>query len=296
MHSQFVKLNEAYNVLSKERSRRDYDAQQTLRKAWPGSEAQRPSARDPFDPLHVHRQQRSGQQAWEALHLSLKKGDECFKRSWEETDGFESHAQIAKLHTGLMNERDHMISQALIKAKEQGRARHKERLQQKRTPVLQEDPTKPQDSGEQHAAVLPQGLAAAGSTFAQAKPACSLPRPGAPCEAPPPCLVDLTHHERSLWAPLSSLSGSLAAACRLANVIRFLEVYNRSICQPKETMVSVTAEHPSLGSHIMIPSCVALSRCTGCCSDDSLNCVPRRSREVILEMCEAPKENLVEKN
>ncbi|KAK9391167.1 vascular endothelial growth factor B [Crotalus adamanteus] len=67
-------------------------------------------------------------------------------------------------------------------------------------------------------------------------------------------------------------------------VIRFLEVYNRSVCQPKETMVSVTAEHPSLGSHIMIPSCVALSRCTGCCSDDSLNCVPRRSREVILEV------------
>ncbi|XP_039219483.1 vascular endothelial growth factor B isoform X2 [Crotalus tigris] len=67
-------------------------------------------------------------------------------------------------------------------------------------------------------------------------------------------------------------------------VIRFLEVYNRSVCQPKETMVSVTAEHPSLGSHIMIPSCVVLSRCTGCCSDDSLNCVPRRSREVILEV------------
>ncbi|KAM3825020.1 vascular endothelial growth factor B isoform 1-T3 [Vipera latastei] len=67
-------------------------------------------------------------------------------------------------------------------------------------------------------------------------------------------------------------------------VIRFLEVYNRSVCQPKETMVSVMAEHPSLGSHIVIPSCVALSRCAGCCSDDSLHCVPSRSREVILEV------------
>ncbi|XP_060538339.1 vascular endothelial growth factor B [Pantherophis guttatus] len=67
-------------------------------------------------------------------------------------------------------------------------------------------------------------------------------------------------------------------------VIHFLEVYNRSVCQPKEMMVSVTAEHPSLDNHIMIPSCVALRRCTGCCSDDSLDCVPNRSREVILEV------------
>uniref|UniRef100_A0A670ZRB3 Platelet-derived growth factor (PDGF) family profile domain-containing protein n=1 Tax=Pseudonaja textilis TaxID=8673 RepID=A0A670ZRB3_PSETE len=63
-----------------------------------------------------------------------------------------------------------------------------------------------------------------------------------------------------------------------------LTVYNRSACQPRETMVSVTAEHPSLRNHIMIPSCVALRRCTGCCSDDSLDCVPSRSREAILEV------------
>uniref|UniRef100_A0A098LY87 Vascular endothelial growth factor B n=1 Tax=Python regius TaxID=51751 RepID=A0A098LY87_PYTRG len=67
-------------------------------------------------------------------------------------------------------------------------------------------------------------------------------------------------------------------------VISFLEVYNRSVCQPKEMMVSVTAEHPSLASHIMLPSCVALMRCTGCCSDDSLDCVPSRSRELIMEV------------
>uniref|UniRef100_A0A8C5RV08 Platelet-derived growth factor (PDGF) family profile domain-containing protein n=1 Tax=Laticauda laticaudata TaxID=8630 RepID=A0A8C5RV08_LATLA len=62
------------------------------------------------------------------------------------------------------------------------------------------------------------------------------------------------------------------------------KVYNRSACQPREMMVSVTAEHPSLRNHIMIPSCVALRRCTGCCSDDSLDCVPSRSREAMLEV------------
>ncbi|KAM3825058.1 dnaJ homolog subfamily C member 4 [Vipera latastei] len=185
LHSQFVKLNEAYNVLSKERSRRDYDAQRSLRKAWPGAEAQRPSARDP---LHVHRQQWSSQQAWERQdpfrsdHFQAAgrnpdpSEDEAYWQEFHKTPPewysdqefrkrqqrnlrivmycllimsgsllvhLATYRQVAKLHTGLMNERDRMISQALIKAKEQGRVRRQERLQQKRTPILEEDPTKP---------------------------------------------------------------------------------------------------------------------------------------------------------
>ncbi|KAG8146774.1 hypothetical protein E2320_013874 [Naja naja] len=53
LHSQFVKLNEAYNILSKEKSRRDYDAQQTIQKTHRGF------ARDPFGDLHLHRQPRN---------------------------------------------------------------------------------------------------------------------------------------------------------------------------------------------------------------------------------------------
>ncbi|XP_026580544.1 dnaJ homolog subfamily C member 4-like [Pseudonaja textilis] len=53
LHGQFVKLNEAYNILSKEKSRRDYDAQQSIQKAHRGS------AQDPFSDPHIHRQPRN---------------------------------------------------------------------------------------------------------------------------------------------------------------------------------------------------------------------------------------------
>ncbi|XP_044304572.1 vascular endothelial growth factor B isoform X2 [Varanus komodoensis] len=67
-------------------------------------------------------------------------------------------------------------------------------------------------------------------------------------------------------------------------VIRFLDVYNRSSCQPKETMVPVTTEHPHLVSHLAVPSCVLLRRCAGCCSDDTLECVPTQTQKRIMEM------------
>ncbi|KAJ7307390.1 hypothetical protein JRQ81_009406 [Phrynocephalus forsythii] len=67
-------------------------------------------------------------------------------------------------------------------------------------------------------------------------------------------------------------------------VVRFLDVYNRSSCQPKETMVSVTAEYPSMVDRIVLPSCVALKRCVGCCADESLECVPAQTRDLVMEV------------
>ncbi|XP_042296491.1 vascular endothelial growth factor B isoform X2 [Sceloporus undulatus] len=67
-------------------------------------------------------------------------------------------------------------------------------------------------------------------------------------------------------------------------VVRFLDVYNRSSCQPKETMVSVMSEHPYMVNHIVMPSCVALKRCAGCCADESLECMPTQTRELVMEV------------
>ncbi|XP_077180050.1 vascular endothelial growth factor B [Paroedura picta] len=67
-------------------------------------------------------------------------------------------------------------------------------------------------------------------------------------------------------------------------VIRWMEVYNRSFCQPKETLVPVSAEHPGEVEHILVPSCVPLRRCVGCCSDEELQCVPVQMHVVIMEV------------
>ncbi|XP_066466325.1 vascular endothelial growth factor B [Tiliqua scincoides] len=67
-------------------------------------------------------------------------------------------------------------------------------------------------------------------------------------------------------------------------VIRWMDVYNRSFCQPKETMVPVSAEHPGEVEHLLVPSCVSLRRCAGCCADEELQCVPVQMHVVIMEV------------
>ncbi|XP_073484819.1 vascular endothelial growth factor A, long form isoform X3 [Aquarana catesbeiana] len=58
------------------------------------------------------------------------------------------------------------------------------------------------------------------------------------------------------------------------DMIPFLEVYNRSSCQVRETLVDVLQEYPDEVEYIFKPSCVLLMRCAGCCNDETLECVP----------------------
>uniref|UniRef100_A0A8C4WRJ6 Platelet-derived growth factor (PDGF) family profile domain-containing protein n=1 Tax=Gopherus evgoodei TaxID=1825980 RepID=A0A8C4WRJ6_9SAUR len=76
------------------------------------------------------------------------------------------------------------------------------------------------------------------------------------------------------WPPLTSA------------VMQWMEVYNRSFCQPKEMLVPVSEEHPAEVEHLLAPSCVPLHRCAGCCADEGLQCVPTRMHVVVMEVME----------
>ncbi|XP_041952565.1 vascular endothelial growth factor Ab isoform X3 [Alosa pseudoharengus] len=67
-------------------------------------------------------------------------------------------------------------------------------------------------------------------------------------------------------------------------VMPFLDVYNRSVCRPREVLVDVLAEYPDEVEYIFIPSCVALIRCAGCCSDEAVECTPVLTHNVTLEV------------
>ncbi|XP_068609530.1 vascular endothelial growth factor Ab isoform X2 [Brachionichthys hirsutus] len=67
-------------------------------------------------------------------------------------------------------------------------------------------------------------------------------------------------------------------------VIPLLEVFNKSLCKPREMLVEILDEYPQEVEYIFIPSCVVLTRCAGCCNDEMLQCVPTSSYNVTMEI------------
>nr|BAO57712.1 vascular endothelial growth factor isoform GtVF2 precursor [Gloydius tsushimaensis] len=63
-------------------------------------------------------------------------------------------------------------------------------------------------------------------------------------------------------------------------VMPFMEVFKRSVCQTRETLVPVLEEHPSEIADLFKPSCATVLRCGGCCSDESLACTAVGKRSV----------------
>ncbi|CAL8313636.1 unnamed protein product [Boreogadus saida] len=68
------------------------------------------------------------------------------------------------------------------------------------------------------------------------------------------------------------------------DVVPFMEVYNKSQCQPREVLVEVLHEYPEEVENIYVPSCVALRRCAGCCADEKMQCAPTSSHNVTMEI------------
>ncbi|KAL1789729.1 placenta growth factor [Sigmodon hispidus] len=67
-------------------------------------------------------------------------------------------------------------------------------------------------------------------------------------------------------------------------VVPFNEVWGRSYCRPIEKLVDIIDEYPDEVSHLFSPPCVPLSRCGGCCGDESLHCVSIKTANVTMQI------------
>ncbi|KAM9317368.1 vascular endothelial growth factor A, long form [Gastrophryne carolinensis] len=85
-------------------------------------------------------------------------------------------------------------------------------------------------------------------------------------------------------AQLSRAAPTYSKEQKSTEVVAFLKVYERSMCQVRETLVDVLQEYPEEVEYIFKPSCVPLMRCAGCCTDEALECVPTEVYNVTMQI------------
>ncbi|XP_066107960.1 vascular endothelial growth factor B isoform X3 [Saccopteryx bilineata] len=67
-------------------------------------------------------------------------------------------------------------------------------------------------------------------------------------------------------------------------VVSWIDVYARATCQPREVVVPLTLELMDTMAKQLVPSCVTVQRCGGCCPDDGLECVPTGQHQVRMQI------------
>uniref|UniRef100_A0A8B9RNJ2 Vascular endothelial growth factor Aa n=1 Tax=Astyanax mexicanus TaxID=7994 RepID=A0A8B9RNJ2_ASTMX len=55
-------------------------------------------------------------------------------------------------------------------------------------------------------------------------------------------------------------------------------------CNTREVLVDILQEYPDDIESTYIPSCVVLNRCAGCCNDEALECGPKETQTVTMEV------------
>ncbi|XP_045307485.1 placenta growth factor isoform X2 [Leopardus geoffroyi] len=97
--------------------------------------------------------------------------------------------------------------------------------------------------------------------------------------------------KRSRHRPYLPAPGWAGTARCAPPVVPFQEVWGRSYCRALERLVDIVSEYPSEVQHMFSPSCISLLRCTGCCGDENLHCVPVETVNVTMQLLKIHSED-----
>uniref|UniRef100_A0A8C1VWL1 Vascular endothelial growth factor Bb n=1 Tax=Cyprinus carpio TaxID=7962 RepID=A0A8C1VWL1_CYPCA len=61
-------------------------------------------------------------------------------------------------------------------------------------------------------------------------------------------------------------------------------IFVNTLCKPRETLVEVEHEFPGAKLRRVVPSCVLLQRCGGCCSDEAMLCVSVSTHTTVMQL------------
>ncbi|XP_053304676.1 vascular endothelial growth factor B [Spea bombifrons] len=74
------------------------------------------------------------------------------------------------------------------------------------------------------------------------------------------------------------------SAHKFGEGLSIMDLYNRSQCQPRWVLLNILVEFPQFAEFLFLPSCVSVLRCTGCCLDEGLSCVPTKMHNITMQV------------
>uniref|UniRef100_A0A8D1IHJ5 Vascular endothelial growth factor B n=1 Tax=Sus scrofa TaxID=9823 RepID=A0A8D1IHJ5_PIG len=128
------------------------------------------------------------------------------------------------------------------------------------------------------------GALAAAAPRATGLGRCGRPRHAAPAATMSPLLRRLLLAALLQLAPAQAPVSQPDASGHQKKVVSWIDVYARATCQPREVVVPLTMELMGTVAKQLVPSCVTVQRCGGCCPDDGLECVPTGQHQVRMQI------------
>ncbi|XP_047603246.1 formin-like protein 20 isoform X4 [Lutra lutra] len=153
--------------------------------------------------------------------------------------------------------------------------RAREGAAEERSPAPGPRPARP---GPRH------GALAAAAPSATGLGRCGRPRRAAPAGTMSPLLRRLLLAALLQLAPAQGPVSQPDALSHQKKVVSWIDVYTRATCQPREVVVPLTVELMGTVAKQLVPSCVTVQRCGGCCPDDGLECVPIGQHQVRMQI------------